>query len=168
MCAKSLLGLRLQGLEMDYGEPWWRQGGGLPAVGRMTKVPCTPAPSPESPPLPTGPQLLRATQVPTCEVVGDPAVPTVAAVLEAAVPRSQDVQVLLPQQGKAPAWKRSSCETGTELGALREPDCLPATPHCSALGLPCTLPRNGRAWAPPPAWRNQMVLLLMQLQQRLI
>lgn len=52
---------------------------------------------PEPPPLPTDLYPLRGTQGPTCEVVGDPAVPMVTAILEAAVPRGQDIQVLLAQ-----------------------------------------------------------------------
>lgn len=45
----------------------------------------------------------------------------VTAILEAAVPRGQDIQVLLAQQGKAPAWKRRGYETDTQRGAQREP-----------------------------------------------
>lgn len=74
-----------------------------------------------------GPSL-RATQGPTCEVVGDPAVLTVAAILEAAVPRGQDGQVLLAQQGKAPAWKGGSCETGTEPRASGKVDTVSLQP----------------------------------------
>jgi hypothetical protein len=54
---------------------------------------------------------LATTPAPTWEVIGDPAVPaTFAAVLEAAEPRAQHLQGPL---GKAPAWERKSCETGT-------------------------------------------------------
>lgn len=101
-------------------EPGWAQGGCAASCGQGDEGSLAPQPFPRTASPPPRPQPLCAMQVPTCDIVGDPAVPAPAAVLEAAVPGGQDIQVLLAQQGKAPAWKRRSHETGTEPGAKRE------------------------------------------------
>lgn len=180
MCSKSsvrpafLPATRSQGMERGSGSPSRDREARLSAVGRTMKGAFTPAIPPGLPLLPKDPQPLRAMQGATCEVVGDPAVPTVAAGLEAAVPRGQDVQVLLAQQGKAPAWKRRSCETRTEPRVMGKVDTVSlqpsrevllvlgppsrAAPPCSSMGLARAWPGNELEGA-PPAWRKSMSLL---------
>lgn len=113
-------------------EPGWAQGGCAASCGQGDGS-LAPQPLPRTASPPPRSQPLHATQVLTCEVVGDPAVPAPAAVLEAAVPRGQGVQVLLAQQGKAPAWKRRPRETGTELRAEREGSSSSSQPLLTAL-----------------------------------
>lgn len=112
-----------------------RQGGELSAVGRTTMGALYPSHSPWIASHPHRSPAPQAHASATCEVVGDPAVPAVAAGLEAAVPRGQDVQVLLAQKGKAPAWKRGAVRQGQSQGRREAGHCLPA-PKQSSFSCP--------------------------------
>ena len=151
--------MRLQGL--GTGAPGSRGGareGVLSATERMTKGTLRPSRSPLN--RLSSPQIRAPSppRGPTCEVVGDPAVTAAAAVLEAAVPGGQDVQVLPAQQGKAPAWKGGPVRQARGLRLGEGGHCLPATKESSPSGplsplrsYPSLLPGPSlplfRAWA---------------------
>lgn len=133
-----------QNLETGWLGAMVRQGVCAAPCGQSEGTSLHPSHSPWTARPPHGSLAPGGVQVPTCEVVGDPAVPRGAAILEAAVPRGQDVQVLLAQQRKAPGWRGRCGEAGTEPGARREPQ-LPAPSGSSGPSRPLSSSLRGHS-----------------------